>query len=192
MRECKICLCKIHENIRRHEDTYEHKNFLKKAIVDRYVEKIINVDELKDLIYNRIKDHVKILTDLTIMFCWKVNNIEYSITIVKEQVPDSVSGQESLDRIIKRMFKQINIDYFEEFTLMFISNIKKITQTYYINQAMPMVQRLMSTRFSEQNRNYQYQWLPDCILYPKLNYITRFRGPHSEGIRSHYLESPIM
>ena len=40
MRECKICLCKKHENIRRHEDTYEHEIFVKKAVVDRYVEKI--------------------------------------------------------------------------------------------------------------------------------------------------------
>ena len=68
MRECKICLCKIHENIRRHEDSYEHKNFLKKAIVDRCVEKNINVDRLKDIIYERIKDHVKIVTDFTIIF----------------------------------------------------------------------------------------------------------------------------
>ena len=97
---------------------------------------------MKDVIYERIKDHAKIFTDFTINFCWKVNNIEYSITMVEEQVPDSVSGRESLDRIIKRMFRQINIDYFEEFTLMFISNIKKITQTYYINHPMPMVQRI--------------------------------------------------
>ena len=50
---------------------------------------------------------------------------------------------------------------------------------------MPMVQRVLSRMF-EQNRNYQYQWLPDCILYPKVNYITRFRGPHNEGIKSHF------
>ena len=90
------------------------------------------------------------------------------------------------------MFRQINIDNFEEFTLMFISKIKKITHIYYINSPMPMVQRLMSKRFSEQNRNYQYQWLPDCILYPKLNYITRFRDPHNGGVKSHYLEFPTM
>ena len=104
MGECKICLCKVHENIRRHEDIYEQKNFLKKAIVDRYVEKNIKVDRLKDIIYERIKEHAKIFTDFTIIFCCKVNNIEYSIAIVKEQVPDSVSGQYSLDRIIKRLF----------------------------------------------------------------------------------------
>ena len=72
------------------------KFFLKKCVVDRYVEKNINVDELKDIIYEGIKDHAKIFTDFTIIFCWKVNNIEYSITMVKEQVPDSVSGRESL------------------------------------------------------------------------------------------------
>ena len=192
MRECKICLCNIHENFWRHEDSYEHKYFLKKGIVDRYVEKNINVDRLKDIRYERIKDHVKIFTDFTIIFCWKVNNIEYSITIKKEQVPVSVSGQESLDRIIKRMLKQINFDIFEESTFMSVSNIKKITHIYYINQPMPMVQRIMSRRFSEQNRNYQYQWLPVCVLYPKFNHISRFSGPHNEGIRSHYLELPTM
>ena len=57
---------------------------------------------------------------------------------------------------------------------------------------MPMVQRLMSKRFSEQNRTYQYHWLPDCIFYPKFNHISRFRGPHNEVIRSHYLELPTM
>ena len=55
---------------------------------------------------------------------------------------------------------------------------------------MPMVQRKTSRRFSEQNRNYQYQWLMDCVLYPKLNYITHFRGPRNEGIKSHYLDLP--
>ena len=104
------------------------------------MKKNINVDTLKDIIYERIKDHTKIFTDFTIIFCWKVKNIEYTFTIVKEQVLGSVSGQESLDRIIKWMFKQINIDNFEEFTLMFISSIKKITHIYYINQPMPMVQ----------------------------------------------------
>ena len=73
---------------------------------------------MKDVIYNRIKDHAKIFNDFTIIFCWKVNNIEYSITLVKEQVPVSVSGQESLDRIIKRMFKQINVDI-----LIFLKNL---------------------------------------------------------------------
>ena len=57
---------------------------------------------------------------------------------------------------------------------------------------MPMVQRVISKRFSEQNRNYHYQWLPDCILYPKSNNITRFRGPHNGGIRSPYLDSPTI
>ena len=179
MRECKICLCDIHENIHRHEESYKHINFLKKAVVDRYVEKNINVDRLKDIVNERIKDHVKIFTDFTIFFCWKVNIIAYSITIVKELIPDSVLGLESLDRIIKRMFKQINIDNFEEFTLMFFSKIKKITKTYYMNNPMPIIQRIMSRRFSERNRNDDYRWLPDCVLYPKFNHISRFRGPRN-------------
>ena len=57
---------------------------------------------------------------------------------------------------------------------------------------MPMVQRIMSRRFSEQNRNDNYRWLPDYVLYPKFNHISRLRGPHNEGIRSHYLELPTM
>ena len=65
------------------------------------------------------------------------------------------------------MLKQINIDNFEEFTLIFVSDIKKVTFNYYINHPMPMIQRTMSRRFSERNRNCNYHWLPECILYPK-------------------------
>ena len=61
-----------------------------------------------------------------------------------------------------------------------------------MNNPMPMIQRIMSRRFSERRGKYDYCWLPDCILYPKLNYITRFRGPRNGGVRSHYLEFPTM
>ena len=86
-----------------------------------------------------------------------VNNIEHSITMVKEEISYSESKQETLDRIIKRVFNQINIDNFEEFTLMFVSNTKKLTIRYYNNQPMPMIQRTMSRRFSERDRNYRYR-----------------------------------
>ena len=57
---------------------------------------------------------------------------------------------------------------------------------------MPMIQRIMSRRFSERNRIDNYSWLPDCVLYPKFNHISRFRGPRNGGVRSHYLELPTM
>ena len=63
---------------------------------------------MKDILNIRTKNHVKIFTDFTKIFCWKVNNIEYSITIIKDQVQSSALGLESLDRIIKRMLKQTN------------------------------------------------------------------------------------
>ena len=50
---------------------------------------------MKDILNKRIKEHEEKLTNFTIMFCWKVNIIEYSITIVKEEVPGSGSIQES-------------------------------------------------------------------------------------------------
>ena len=68
-----------------------HKNtkiYFKKAIFNRYVGKDINVDRLKDELNKRIKEHVKKFLDFTIIFCWKVNIIEYSVSIGKEQVPD--------------------------------------------------------------------------------------------------------
>ena len=125
MRECKICQCEISEDFNKHLKSYPHLNFLEKAVIDKYVEKNINVERLKDILNNRIKNHVKIFPDFTINFCWKVDNIEYRITITKDQVKASILGLESLDRIIKRMFRQINIDNFEEFTLIFVSDIKK-------------------------------------------------------------------
>ena len=112
--------------------------------------------------------------------------------MVKEEASCSGSNRESLDSIIKRVFNQINIDNFEEFTLMFVSILKKLTYRYYTIQPMPMIQRTMSRRFSERDRNYRYRWLPDCILYPKLDCISAFRAPYSVGFRSHYLELPTM
>ena len=73
----------------------------------------MNVDRLKDILKKRIKEHVEKFTNFTRRLCWKVNNIEYSITIVKEEVPGWGSNQESLDSNIKRVFNQINIDNFE-------------------------------------------------------------------------------
>ena len=132
MRECKICHCEIRENIRKHEESQEHINFLEKAINDEYIEKDINVHRLKDILYKRIIEHDKIFTNFTILFCWKVDNIEYSISLIKEEIPDSGLKQESLDGIMKRVFNQININNFEEFTLMFVSDIRKInTQILY-------------------------------------------------------------
>ena len=66
-------------------------------------------------------------TNFTIMFCWNVNNIEYSVTTVKEEVPVSGSSQESLDSFKKRVINQTNIDNFEECTSVFVSDIKKLT-----------------------------------------------------------------
>ena len=51
--------------------------------------------------------------------------MEYSIIIRKDQVPSTVLGLGPLDIIIKRMFRQIKFDNFEEFTLIFVSDIKK-------------------------------------------------------------------
>ena len=125
MRECIICHCELIENIRKHEESQAHKIFLEKAIFNKYVEKDINVDRLIVILNKRIREHVEKCTNFTILFCWKVNSIEYSITIVKEEVRGSGSNQESLDSIIKRVFNQINISNLEEITLMFVSDIKK-------------------------------------------------------------------
>ena len=111
------------------------------------LKKSINVDRLKDLLNKRIKEHVEKFTNFTIIFCWKVNNIEYSITIVKKEITSSGSNQESLDSVIKEVFNQINIDNFEEVTLMFVSDIKKLVYSYYMNQPVELIQRKMLRRF---------------------------------------------
>ena len=102
-------------------------------------------------------EHVKKFTNFTIIFCWKVNNIEHSIIILKDEIPFSTSKQESLDAVIKRVFNQIIIDIFEEFVLMFFSEIKKLTYRYYMNQPMKMIQRKMIGRFLMHGGNYRYQ-----------------------------------
>ena len=61
-----------------------------------------------------------------------------------------------------------------------------------MNQPMDMIQRKMLRRFFERCGNYKYRWLPDRILYPKLDCISRFKAPKSAGFRSNYLELPIL
>ena len=58
------------------------------------------------------------------MVCWKVNNIECSITKWKEEEPDSGLNQELLENVKRSVFNQKNNDNFEEFTLMFFSVIR--------------------------------------------------------------------
>ena len=123
IRGCKIWHCKISKNIRKQEKSQAHKKLLEKAFVNKYDGEDINGDRLKDILNKRSQEHVETFTNFTIIFWWKVNKIEYSITIVKEEVPDSVSYQESLDRIMKKVINRIDIEKFQEITLMFLSDI---------------------------------------------------------------------
>ena len=124
MRGCKICHCEIRENIRKHEKSQQHIKSIEKIYVDKHVEKNINVDKLKDILYKRITEQNRKFIEFTVLFCWKVDNIEYCITIIKEEIVYTESKLESLANILKRVFKLINIDNFEEYTLMTLSDIK--------------------------------------------------------------------
>ena len=61
-----------------------------------------------------------------------------------------------------------------------------------MNQPSEMIQRKMLRRYFEQGGIYIYRWLPVCILYLKLDCISRFRAPYSAGFRSHFLELPTI
>ena len=112
---------------------HKYTEILENANIYRYVERDMNVDRLKDILNKRIQEK---FTNFTIMFCWKVNITEYSFTKVKEEVPDSGSNQKSLHSIIKRVFNYIGIDNFEEFTLIFVSDIKKSTYRTFLSEVV--------------------------------------------------------
>ena len=90
------------------------------------------------------------------------------------------------------MFNQINIDNFEEIGVVFVLSLKSMTYRYYEYRPMDMIERKMLRRFSERGVDYRYRWLPDSVLYPKLDSISRFRAPYSSGIRSLYLDLPTL
>ena len=94
MTECQICHCEIRAKIQKHEKSQAHKKTFEKIII-KYVEKDTNVDRLKDILNKRNKEHMEKFTTFTIMFCWKVYSIEYSITIGKYEAADSRSNRES-------------------------------------------------------------------------------------------------
>ena len=128
----------------------------------------------------------------TMVFCWEVKNDEYNITIVKEEVLDSELNQESLEDIIKKVFNQTNNDNFEEFAVMFASSLKHMVHRYYTNQPMEMIEQKMLRRFFEGDVICRYRWLPDSVLFPKLDCISRFRAPYNLGFKSHYLQLPTL
>ena len=171
MRKCEICDSVIRVSVREHERSLEHEKSLEKAFIHKFVEKHIDVERLKGTFNERIGEHVKNFLNFAIMFCWKVNNIENSISIVKEEVPGSGSNHESSDNIMNRVFNQINIDKLEEFTLMFVSDIKKLAYRYYMNQPMEMIQRKLLRRFIEgKDVIYKYKLSVGCqIMYYILN-----------------------
>ena len=173
------------------------KNNLSTAIINKYVEKTISVDRLKDVLNKQSNGHMEKLNNFTMMFCWNVKNDEYTITIVKEEVPclhGLRSNQESLEHIIKRVFNQIKINNFEELAVVFVFSLKNIVYRFYMNRLMEMIERKMLGLFFEGDVNYRYSWLPDSVLYPKLDSISRSRAPYSLGFAnlSHCLELPTM
>ena len=44
-----------------------------------------------------------------------------------------------------------------------------------MNQPIELIQRKMLRRYFEQDGNYKYRWLTDCILYPELESIMLLR-----------------
>ena len=51
--------------------------------------------------------------------------------------------------------------------IVFISDLKDMTSSQYLEQPMSMIQRKMIRRFFEVNRDdindFEYKWLPDCL-----------------------------
>ena len=159
------------------------------------LKKSMKVNRIKHTKNKRNIEHMETFTNFTMMFCWKVKNDEYTITIVKEEVlclPGLGRNQESLERVVKKVFNQINSDNFEEFAVVFVSSLKNVVYRYYMNRPMEMTEQKMLRRFFEGDVNYRYRWPPDCVSYPKLDSFSPFRTPYSSGFRSQYLELPNM
>ena len=74
MYECEICLPKIKRlNKKKHEKWMQHRYFLSKMIVNKYIVKNNDIIKFKNILQSYCDEHKKKFNEFTITIIWKKN-----------------------------------------------------------------------------------------------------------------------
>ena len=107
----------------------------------------------------------------------------------KEQVYGATavgSTCEFVDKIIRSQLTGLDINKFEEVKIVFISDLKDMRCSHYLEQPKPMICRKMIRRFFEGANENDYNWLPDCIMNQHQSSVSRIKIPNFVNCKTYF------
>ena len=125
-----------------------------------YVIKDLYIDKFKDVITSYYNEQIKNFDNFTAYVFWKVNDsINYKKTVPNMRaygqkvysIPINITetAGEFLDKDIRGYPNLLTIDKIEEVEIVFISDLKEMTYTHYVQQPKSMLYRKKIRRFFE-------------------------------------------
>ena len=170
MEECNICLTKIKKrNKNKHEQSKKHKYF-SNLIINESIIKINEFYSLKDIIQPYYNNHKKNFDNFSVCVMWKKNdmlknNISVPCTITFQKThmfkPSMVElpifvRVSSLD-FLDTFDRNCTNDELDEVNIIFISDLKDLTLSHYIDQPRSMLCGKLERNFIEEDfRDFDY------------------------------------
>ena len=99
------------------------------------------------------------------------NEVSYGQILHYFPINITESACEFLDRVVKGYFNhdELNIDQIEEVEILFISDLKDMTYTHYMEQPKSMICPKKKKKFfevkGEDINDFEYDWIPGCFMY---------------------------
>ena len=85
---------------------------------------------------------------------------------------------EFVDKVIRSQLSGLYNNDFKEVKIVFISDLKDMTYSHYMEQPKPMICRKLIRRFFEGVNENEYIWLSDCILNHHQSFVSRIKIPN--------------
>ena len=160
------------------EQTKKHKYF-SNLVLNKYVTKDIVVDKFKDAITPYYIEHIKKFNILTVYVYFKVddeikykisvtNQASYAITVHGCSLIINETACDFLNKVITNYLDHEELPIkIQKTAIVFISDLKDMTFSHYMDQSKSMFCRKMIRRFFEVKGediiDFEYNWIPGCL-----------------------------
>ena len=179
MKDCDICPTKIiKRNKKKHEQSKQHKCHYSNLIINKYILRNYENEQLKDIFQSYYDKLKKKLDNFTVwVICKKNDELVYEIklpsnVVVEKRYRIAVDYVGPLFRIesCDGYLDSLDLDqYFcDEKNIIFISNLKDMTFFHFMKQPKSMLCRKLLGNIVDGNCNgYIYERLPKCFNFNK-------------------------
>ena len=180
MYRCEFCNTIVQKrNKTKHSQSKKHTYF-SNLILNRYVIKLVKVDEFKDISNPYFTEHTKKIVYFSVQVVLKFldddidclrhktsvsNNVTYNIESENYSTYTTVLAPDFVQGVIKIYLSLgCSPQIIPEIEIVFISNPKDITRQKYLEQQKSMLCRKLVGRFHESTPlDFEYNWLPDSF-----------------------------